>query len=338
MSTSVAPFQPVATAPAPARESPTDNLDKSLRVAKVIVAGGMAPKSYFTNANVDPVAAVWTAMQLGHEIGLSPMASVQNIAVINGKPGLYGTGMLAVVESSRLLAAIAEGVEGEGDARRGWCEVQRIGRERRRYEFSMGDAKRARLTGKQGPWQDYPDRMLLSRARSFALRDNFADVLLGLAHSAEELMDIPPEAPALEHRPAPPPPAPPPSPPPAPARAPITVREGGTITEYPRTKAGIAQALDLIASGGAVLTMENADLLSKIGAMDDFRERVGLIRAAAARELNTFDSLPGEAVGAEAPEQPEPGAEGDQWSEAIAVLRGARPAGMTEAEAAGLPE
>ena len=56
-------------------------------------------------------------------------------------------------------------------------------------EFSMQDAKQAGLTGKQGPWSQYPRRMLQMRARAFALRDVFADVLRGV-HVAEEAQDI----------------------------------------------------------------------------------------------------------------------------------------------------
>lgn len=44
------------------------------------------------------------------------------------------------------------------------------------------------LWGKSGPWQQYPKRMLQMRARGFALRDKFADVLGGLI-SAEEARD-----------------------------------------------------------------------------------------------------------------------------------------------------
>ena len=50
------------------------------------------------------------------------------------------------------------------------------------------DAKRAGLWTKAGPWQTYPRRMLQMRARSFALRDAFPDVLKGLI-SVEEALD-----------------------------------------------------------------------------------------------------------------------------------------------------
>jgi hypothetical protein len=52
----------------------------------------------------------------------------------------------------------------------------------------MDDAKAAGLMGKQGPWTNYPKRMRQMRARGFAVRDVFPDVLKGIP-VAEELMD-----------------------------------------------------------------------------------------------------------------------------------------------------
>ena len=58
--------------------------------------------------------------------------------------------------------------------------------------FTTGDAKRAKLWGKSGPWTDYPKRMLRFRARGYVLRDLFGDVLKGL-RTVEEVRDIPAE-------------------------------------------------------------------------------------------------------------------------------------------------
>jgi hypothetical protein len=59
--------------------------------------------------------------------------------------------------------------------------------------FTVRDAKRANLwmNSNKDPWIKYPDRMLFNRARAFALRDGFADALMGLS-IAEEVMDAMP--------------------------------------------------------------------------------------------------------------------------------------------------
>src|SRR5271157_4583847 len=59
---------------------------------------------------------VMLAVQMGSEIGLAPMQALQNIAVVNGRPALWGDAMLGLVKASGLLVDIIEKIEGEGDA------------------------------------------------------------------------------------------------------------------------------------------------------------------------------------------------------------------------------
>ncbi len=159
--------------------------DTGWRLAKAIVAANMQPKSF--GGGQQATCACFVAMQAGAEIGLSPMQSIQNIAVINGKPGIYGPAALGLVEASGKLEDLDEKVEGNGDQRTATITLKRIGRRERKFTFSVADAKKAELWGKKGPWTQYPDRMLIARARGFALRDVFPDVLLGVTYSIEEL-------------------------------------------------------------------------------------------------------------------------------------------------------
>ena len=157
------------------------------RFAKAVVASGFAPKGMNE-------AGVIIAMQMGAELGLSPMASLQNIAVINGRPALWGDAMLAICRASGVFdeESFEEVVEDTGKgALKATCTVRRLpnGRPVVR-EFDLSDAKMAGLLGKSGPWSQYPKRMLQLRARSFALRDAFTDVLRGF-DCAEEVRDIP---------------------------------------------------------------------------------------------------------------------------------------------------
>jgi len=78
------------------------------------------------------------------------------------------------------------------------CEAKRKGYPTATVvQFSVADAKRAGLWGKAGPWTQYPRRMLQLRARGFALRDGFPDVLKGLV-TAEEAQDYPQASPPAE--------------------------------------------------------------------------------------------------------------------------------------------
>lgn len=161
------------------------NLNEAMRFADMLAASSMVPRDYQGKP-----ANVLVAMQWGREVGLGPLQALQNIAVINGRPSIWGDAALALVRGHPACAGISEGVEGEGDQRAGWCEVTRRGEKPQRRLFSVADAKKAGLWGKQGPWQQYPDRMLQLRARGFAIRDVFPDALRGVI-TAEEAQDMP---------------------------------------------------------------------------------------------------------------------------------------------------
>lgn len=136
------------------------------------------------------------AMQWGFEVGLKPLQALQGIAVINGRPSIWGDALLSLVLSSPVCKDVIERFEGTGEDYRAVCIAQRHGRADKMSEFSLRDAKAAGLLGKAGPWTQYRDRMLKQRARAFALRDQFADVIKGLA-VAEEAQDIAP--PSMRH-------------------------------------------------------------------------------------------------------------------------------------------
>ena len=125
------------------------------------------------------------AMQWGSELGLKPLQSLQNLAVINGRPALWGDAVIALV----LASPVCEYVTEDDDGKTAYCRVKRKGAPEQVRSFSMDDAIKAGLAGKQGPWTQYPKRMRQMRARAFALRDVFPDVLRGMP-IAEELQDM----------------------------------------------------------------------------------------------------------------------------------------------------
>lgn len=156
---------------------PTD-VEQVFRLATAIAKSGLAPSTM-----KDPEKLV-VAIMHGLEIGLPPMQAVQKIAVINGRPALWGDAVPALLWSRgfKLEETVAEGVA--------TCTVIRPDGARITRTFSEAEAKKAGLLGKPGPWQQFPQRMLAMRARAFAARDGAADALSGL-YVAEELVDAP---------------------------------------------------------------------------------------------------------------------------------------------------
>lgn len=150
----------------------------------MFLKSGMAPQSFKT------IEQVATAIVAGQEVGLKPWQSLQSIAVINGRPSLWGDSLPALVRASGACRRITETLDEAGEGATAICEAELSSGEVVRRTFSIDDAKAAGLWKKAGPWSQYPKRMLQMRARAFCLRDAFPHVLRGM-HVAEESMDIP---------------------------------------------------------------------------------------------------------------------------------------------------
>jgi len=161
------------------------NFEHYYRIANMMSKSEMVPKGY-----KEKPQDILLAMEHGRSLGMSPLASIQNIAIINGKPCLYGDGILAVCSGHPDFLDIAEvAITGEDKQIIGYtCTVKRKNRSDVTKTFTIDDAKKARLWAKAGPWSEYPLRMLQMRARAFALRDAFADALCGV-QVAEEVQD-----------------------------------------------------------------------------------------------------------------------------------------------------
>ncbi len=156
-------------------------LDEAIKIANIIAKSEICPKNM-----KDKPGDVLVAMQLGAEVGLKPLAAIQNIAVINGRPSIWGDAMLAICRQSKQFEYITERYIPE---KNGYlCIVKRRNEPEFQQTFDEADARKAGLWGKQGPWSQYPKRMLQMRARGFALRDSFPDLLRGII-TAEEAYD-----------------------------------------------------------------------------------------------------------------------------------------------------
>ncbi len=156
------------------------NFDEAWRMAEILADSDMVPRDFKGKPGNCLVAMQW-----GSEVGLKALQALQNIAVINGRPALWGDAVIALVRGSPLCEFVIETDDGSTAT----CRVKRRGEPEQAKTFGMDDAKTAGLLGKSGPWTQYPKRMRQMRARAFALRDVFPDVLRGMA-VAEELIDL----------------------------------------------------------------------------------------------------------------------------------------------------
>jgi len=176
------------------------NFSELWNFAQLISKTEMVPPQYRNKPG-----EVLAAVQLGHEVGLPPMQSLQSIAVINGKPTLWGDGALAVVRSHPMCESMVEldpndaMVAGYGE-----CAIKRRDQAEpiiRRFTIQQAEsAGLIKRSGSEGPWAKYRGRMLQMRARAWAMRDAIPEALKGIAIREEQLDQLPsrPPAPLLQ--------------------------------------------------------------------------------------------------------------------------------------------
>lgn len=156
-------------------------IEEVFRLATAIAKSGMAPRDMATPEKLT------VAILHGLEIGIPPMMAINKIAVVNGRPTLWGDAVPALLLSKGFKIREETGKDEGGMF--ATCIVIRPNGEQVERTFSEDDAKTAGLWGKPGPWKQYPSRMLQMRARGLAARDGAADVLSGI-YIAEEMQDV----------------------------------------------------------------------------------------------------------------------------------------------------
>lgn len=146
--------------------------------------------STFNAKNAQSEGDFFLIMLKGLELGISPMAAVDTINIISGKPVLDAKGMLALVKSSGLL----EDIQIDSNNQRCIVTVKRFGNSEQIVSFTLEDAQRFQTyergswipLANKGNWKSQPTVMLKWRAVTSAMREVFPDVISGL-YTPEEL-------------------------------------------------------------------------------------------------------------------------------------------------------
>ena len=165
---------------------------------KFMFENGVLPKSYLdvkvnekdkecTKISEASLNRAMATISYGKALGLTPEMSLTHCMNVNGHMSIYGDAINAIIYSSGLLKRKTEYFDEE--TMTAVCIIERkdvAGEETRTFSFE--DAKIAGLWGK-GVWRQYPKRMAQMRARGFAYRDVFPDLLHGMI-TTEEAMDM----------------------------------------------------------------------------------------------------------------------------------------------------
>ena len=123
------------------------DLTEAMKFAEMMASSELVPKNFRSKPG-----DVLIAVQMGCEVGLSPMAAIQNIGVINGKPGLYGDAGKAILLAGGCIIE-EDDIEIIKKTGRACCKITRKGRPSVERTYTIDNAKTAGLWGKEGPWR-----------------------------------------------------------------------------------------------------------------------------------------------------------------------------------------
>jgi hypothetical protein len=147
-------------------------------------AKALAEASLLPNAYRKQPANVLLAIEYGDALGLSPMAAIQGIHIIDGKPTASAAMIGALVRRAghRLRVQVNQ----QGTAAK--ATITRSDDPDFTFEsvWTIERAQAAGLVGK-GSWKAYPAAMLKARAITEVARDACPEVLSGVQYTAEEL-------------------------------------------------------------------------------------------------------------------------------------------------------
>jgi hypothetical protein len=153
---------------------------------------GMFYQSGLCADNLDTQAKVVVVLQGGAELGFKPWQSLQVLHVVNGRLGMEGSAMLAKIRKSQVCEYVTMYFEGTPyeDAYRAIVKSKRKA-DSLEYvtEFSVDDAKRARLWEAKDNWKKYPKDMLTWRAVSRHGRRYYSDEIWAM-YTPDELEEI----------------------------------------------------------------------------------------------------------------------------------------------------
>ena len=194
--TDLTPTEPSPMPPSTAYDVSTDlaawagAMGDAMTLAKGLAGTAFVP-SHFQGKPADTAVAIMK----GAALGLDPVAALEAIYVISGKPALYARSMVALV-----LARGHEVWTEEADATKVTVKGRRHGSSH--VEESIWDVARVKAAGldRNRQYAAHPEAMLYARAAADVCRRIAPDVLAGLSYGVEELQEPAVEAAATIQR------------------------------------------------------------------------------------------------------------------------------------------
>lgn len=168
--------------------SSSDTFKLAYQMAKGLSESTLVPVQFQKNP-----ANCLIALEQSNRLGISPMAVMQNLYIVQGRPSFSSSFIIALINSSKKydmeLQFDEEEKDGKPYACTCWTELN--GRRVSGIKITMDMADNEGWLNKNGSkWKTIPQVMLRYRAASFFARMNCPELSIGL-YSKEELDDMP---------------------------------------------------------------------------------------------------------------------------------------------------
>lgn len=177
----------VQRVPKPGEFSSTEQFDHTQRVAIALSKSDLVPKEFKNN-----IPNTIIALEMAARIGASPLAVMQNLYIVHGKPSWSSSFIIGAINSSARFSPLRFDVSGTGDALRCVAWTTEKGKDER-IEGPAVTMKMAKLEGwvdKAGSkWKTMPELMIRYRAAAFFGRLYTPDIMMGM-QTHEEVIDV----------------------------------------------------------------------------------------------------------------------------------------------------
>lgn len=157
------------------------------RQANLLAKSDLVPKEF-----KGKVANCVIALEMAQRVGASPMAVMQNLYIVHGKPSWSSQFIIAAINNTRKYSPLRFDIKGEGmqQSCRAWAIEKGTGERLEGPEVTMQMAKDEGWIDKNGSkWKTMPELMMRYRAGTFFGRLYAPEVLMGM-QTVDEIHDI----------------------------------------------------------------------------------------------------------------------------------------------------
>lgn len=171
-----------------------DSFELLQRQAKLLASSELVPKEF-----QGKLANCVIALEMANRIGASPMAVLQNLYIVHGKPSWSSQFIIAALNSTGEFSPLRFTITGEGEKMTcvAWAIEKETGERLESPPVSIEMAKKEGWLTKSGSkWQTMPQLMLRYRAATFFGRLYAPQILMGMRteEEARDIIDVTPEA------------------------------------------------------------------------------------------------------------------------------------------------